>query len=428
MNRFETLPKRTKAIIVSVFTVLILLIVMSVIDLVSLGTLVAHRLVVSNQPLTSGWVKQIGFFYNAPGNTLSNFAIPDPFLGYRLAPNVQLDAWDSNTGEKIGVLKVNQYGFVKNNDDFDDDEPIDSDDFTIVITGGSTVAGNGVPKNSLTISSVLERLLNTYSPEGFILRQPVRVINAGQPGHNSSQEIINMVFDLAYLEPEIWIMFNGINERWYLGELEGATNWHHDEGIVGRTKPSNSSNFRIPLGGFFPATRYLVDQAKDRLPKKIAADTVAKPGYLNNELLLRRGAERYSRNIETSAAIARSQNMGFIYALQPTSGAGNRIFTQEEVSARQRGWPETRWQQYQQFGNLFYDESEIELEKLQSKLADSGSVKLSSMRNVFDQVDERVYADPRHYTAIGNEIIASHLSQIIVELFAEDLYQPAAGS
>jgi hypothetical protein len=172
----------------------------------------------------------------------------------------------------------------------------------------------------------------------------------------------------------------------------------------------------------------LVDQAKDRLPKKIAADTVAKPGYLNNELLLRRGAERYSRNIETSAAIARSQNMGFIYALQPTSGAGNRIFTQEEVSARQRGWPETRWQQYQQFGNLFYDESEIELEKLQSKLADSGSVKLSSMRNVFDQVDERVYADPRHYTAIGNEIIASHLSQIIVELFAEDLYQPAAGS
>ena len=415
------------ALLLSIPTFIALFIMASalvLLEVFSFGTSVIYRIFSIFYSIALFYIRRIGFFRRDSGNILTGFAIPDPYLGYRLKPDIQMDAADPLTELKLGHLHVNRFGYVKNNDDSDDDEAINPEHFVIVVTGGSTAAGIGVHKNSLIFSSILEKRINSHSPLGSVLRQPVQVLNAGQPGHNSSQEMIHMMFDLAFLEPDIWIMFNGINERWYQGEFDGATDWHHHETVV---PGAEYAGINVPLGRFLPATRWLAGTLTKGLMPESDAEAV-RPGYLNNTLMMRSGAARYCRTIEMASSIAQSQQMGFIHALQPTSGAGTHSFTQREIDVRQHRWSEERWQKYQQDANRFYDEFETEAAKFRSRSKDNGKTVLTNMRHLFDHVDETVYRDPRHYSELGHSMIAEHLFNVIVGRFSDDLYEPARSS
>lgn len=78
----------------------------------------------------------------------------------------------------------------------------------ILLLGGSTVFGTGLPGDGDTISSHMERL-----------NPALQVINGGVMGHGSLQELLSYVLNRSTLNPDIAISFSGWND-WNYGVME----------------------------------------------------------------------------------------------------------------------------------------------------------------------------------------------------------------
>ncbi len=102
--------------------------------------------------------------------------------------------------------------------------------YRIAVLGGSTVYTEKVKDNAKTFTAQLENILrNRYSYNN------VQVINAGVPGYNSWESLINLQFRVLDLEPDLIIIYQNTNDVHtrlvipdaYHGDNSGArTQWH----------------------------------------------------------------------------------------------------------------------------------------------------------------------------------------------------------
>jgi len=117
---------------------------------------------------------------------------PHPYLSYYPTPNY-----------RKGKMLHNSLGY--RNDEF----PLEKPDgvFRIVALGGSSTYDVRIADNADTFTAQLERLLR--EDYGY---QNVQVINAGVPGYNSWEILVNLEFRVLDLDPDLVIIYEGTND------------------------------------------------------------------------------------------------------------------------------------------------------------------------------------------------------------------------
>ena len=117
---------------------------------------------------------------------------PHPYLSYYPTPNY-----------RKGLTSHNSLGY--RNDEFSLQKP--GGIYRIVALGGSSTYDVSIKDNADTFTAQLERLLK--EDYGY---QNVQVINAGVPGYNSWEILVNLEFRVLDLNPDLVIIYEGTND------------------------------------------------------------------------------------------------------------------------------------------------------------------------------------------------------------------------
>jgi lysophospholipase L1-like esterase len=117
---------------------------------------------------------------------------PHPYLAYYPTPNY-----------RNGKTLHNSLGY--RNDEFPLEKP--SGLYRIVALGGSSTYDVSIKDNDKTFTAQLEKLLN--EDYGY---PDVQVINAGVPGYNSWEILVNLEFRVLDLDPDLVIIYEGTND------------------------------------------------------------------------------------------------------------------------------------------------------------------------------------------------------------------------
>lgn len=117
---------------------------------------------------------------------------PHPYLSYYPTPNY-----------RKGKTFHNSLGY--RNDEFSLAKP--SGVYRIVALGGSSTYDVRIEDNAATFTAQLENLLK--EDYGY---QNVQVINAGVPGYNSWEILVNLEFRVLDLDPDLVIIYEGTND------------------------------------------------------------------------------------------------------------------------------------------------------------------------------------------------------------------------
>jgi lysophospholipase L1-like esterase len=117
---------------------------------------------------------------------------PHPYLSYYPTPNY-----------RKGLTSHNSLGY--RNDEFPLEKP--SGVYRIVAVGGSSTYDVTIKDNADTFTAQLERLLK--EDYGY---QNVQVINAGVPGYNSWEILVNLEFRVLDLDPDVVIIYENTND------------------------------------------------------------------------------------------------------------------------------------------------------------------------------------------------------------------------
>lgn len=348
--------------------------------------------------------RHIGVFVRGPRNqdrviAIQKCFLKDPLLTFRNAPLSHIPCLDEQ-GNVRGRLTIDEHGFVGNRTMSPPREYFSDDVFNIIVTGGSAVVGCQTSGNERTFASLLEVALNADD----VFRRggrKVQVINAGVAGYSSSQELIYFMFDLQYLNPHMWVMVNGGNEKWKISDacMRGATEWHHHP--IAETRERTLS--------LMPASRHLMDEIIQE-----TRDDATEAGYRNIRGAQRSAAERYARNIEVAAQISKASGALFVHALQPMFGWGRG---RSQIEPQIRGELLRRTDRgYFERMRTFYEESTARLEDLSRKYRDDASCRFWNASDVFDHTTESVYHDPRHYNDLGHWLLAKELATVITKM------------
>jgi lysophospholipase L1-like esterase len=117
---------------------------------------------------------------------------PHPYLVYYPTPNYQK-----------GLTSHNSLGY--RNEEFALEKP--EGVYRIVALGGSSTYDVSIEENEKTFTAQLEKLL--AEEYGY---KNVQVINAGVPGYNSWEILVNLEFRVLDLDPDLVIIYEGTND------------------------------------------------------------------------------------------------------------------------------------------------------------------------------------------------------------------------
>lgn len=332
----------------------------------------------------------IGYVYQNQASNLSG--VQDPLFGHQLLPNSRLSLVNPETGKPYGELLTNSAGFVKNNSSSQDEEPAQEGDFLLLVTGGSTVAGPGVEKNEHTFPAQLEAwFAKNFTPPAGSAYKRIRVLNGGVVGYNASQELVRFLFDYSKLKPQAWLQFNGTNEAWSFGELEGGIVTHYNRRFLGFAAPDP-----VLQAGIFPALQKLgfwgLAKLRPRAQPLLLSLRPEKDGL----------AKRFLETIEQSRVAAEGNGTRHFFILQPSG-----IFTAALEGKDQPSHP-----------------AELSAAQWPAKIDDAreflSQLKPLLSKNHIDGTDlldeaKDPYFDSVHYNQSGNAILAEKVGTLLLE-------------
>lgn len=222
---------------------------------------------------------------------------PHHYLTYMLTPNF-----------KRGKLSHNSRGF--RGDEFDVPKPDGL--FRIVALGGSTTYTQAVKNNAKTFTAQLERAL-----VGDHRRPSVQVINAGVSGYSSWESLINLEFRVIELEPDLIIVYHGVNESHtrlvkpgtYRSDNSGRrSRWIEPRrtlltrSAIGRIVGARLGLWeQVGLGSFVTASQTELPRSGDVKPQALEALTAHPPEF-------------FDRNLRSMVAIARAHQFQVVLA------------------------------------------------------------------------------------------------------------------
>ena len=258
--------------------------------------------------------------------------------------------------------------------------------FRVFVFGGSTLVGWGAPDWG-TIPAFLQQALSAS------VERPVCVLNLGEDGYVSTQELIQLVLRLQEGDvPDAVIFYDGINEVIAAAEA-GVPGTHVTlERLAARFEQQEH-----PLVTWLASTR-LYSMASRITTGGRALQTEAQ--YRHPEVdpveLGRAVAHRYLENYELVQALSHSYGFGFAFFVQPHLALTQKPLTPEEGLMRGRIGAA-----FEQLARSFYRKVRLAAPELQC---------LWDLSAALDARVEQVFIDTTgHVTPEGNRVIAESI-------------------
>jgi lysophospholipase L1-like esterase len=231
-----------------------------------------------------------------------NFAwAPHPYLSYSPTPNY-----------RKGQTFHNSLGY--RSDEFSLEKP--GGVYRIVALGGSSTYDVRIENNAQTFTAQLEKLLK--EEYGY---QNVQVINAGVPGYNSWEMLVNLEFRVLDLDPDLVIIYEGTNDvharlvepSAYRGDDSGRRRawqvprvapWEHSALLRILSRMMNFSR-QVSVDDFVSSSTYMSWPFEFRL-REDNLDPV--------EILKENPPIYFRRNLENMIAIAKEHDTEIMFA------------------------------------------------------------------------------------------------------------------
>jgi hypothetical protein len=292
--------------------------------------------------------------------------------------------------------------------------------YRIVVLGGSTVLNREVPFESNAVR-LLEKKLRQHYPD-----KKIQVINAGKDFYTSEHSLIQYMFKIQDMDPDLIIMWHGVNDMLESCMREGVithgnyqSDYSHNFGIISNivfTYFKPQPLFQIKLLTIDFADNFFRDNLYSDVTipfkKKIKKEYVK--AYLRGENTIEvhdyPSIDAYKRNLSYLMVLANNRNIPIILGNQPSLFKKNN--TAEEVEKIVFPQP-----------LCIKDNKAYSIDSLRYglDLFNAQTKKTASENNItFVDLDKTVpknldnFVDSIHYTKEGNSRIAESLYQMIV--------------
>ena len=226
---------------------------------------------------------------------------PHPYLAYSPTPNYQK-----------GMTSHNSLGY--RNDEFSLEKP--DNVFRIVALGGSSTYDVSIKNNANTFTAQLEKLL--IEEYGYT---NVQVVNAGVPGFNSWEILVNLEFRVLDLDPDLVIIYEGTNDvharlvqpAAYRGDDSGRRQawlpprvalWEHSALLRILSRSMNVTR-QVSIDDFVSAPTYVSWPFESRL-NEVNLDP--------REILAENPPIYFRRNLENMIAVAKEHGVQILFS------------------------------------------------------------------------------------------------------------------
>lgn len=299
-------------------------------------------------------------------------------------------------------MRTDAHGFICNSPEQQRDyAALAQDDsvYKILVCGASVSAGYGVKSGEYSWPALLEKSLNATKamiPAGY---REVAVINASGLGSFPAQELRRFQDETIFLNPNLVLLFS-VSSADY--EYKGNP---VDFGTHAEQKKMNHV-FNYP---WYARQRYIVPNLFECITARLFppsknehAFAFRKEGYVNVT-----AAQYNLSKIRQFKGICDTHGMDFLFFLQPGMGVGNKTYTPAEQSLIkhfERYFFDKKWEEYVRTFNAY-------LAELRPQLTEAYQYDLIDL---FNDVTDTVYCDPRHQNELGHQLLATRIEEIIL--------------
>lgn len=285
------------------------------------------------------------------------------------------------------TLNINEYGFrgpeiTKENKEI----------FRIIVVGGSTTFGTGATSDETTIPGYLQKKIETNHPE-----LDFEVINGGIGSANSETELLFVKNTLLGFEPDLIIIYDGMNDAVHRPVFVFDKNEKNNEStlrlIVNELEKIFLQQYRTPV--FIYYTVFKDPNLRFNFPN---LDSVTDFTTVS----------KWKTHLLEICVLGRNEGFSTVIVVQPIVGSGNKPLTKNELKFAP------------------YNERVLgtvgTIKAMANSLTDMQSycTKTADFTNIFDGIEDPIFFDIAHVSDLGNEIIAENLYQLIFPIIINE--------
>ena len=285
--------------------------------------------------------------------------------------------------QHFNTININQHGFRG-------DELIHSNEqnFRIVLVGGSTIFGSGMPTDSQTIPYELEKLFEQNYTD-------IEVINAGISMITSFEELYHIKNKIFQLNPDVILVYNGANDVEYK---------KIDPEILETSDILQLKDLQQFLRSPVVINRYLIEPLKSNSDDFNSYGRENSTNNLNEQLSYSVASAWYERMNEF-CTLSSSKQIKSIVVIQPTLFHGQKPLTDYEQSIYEK--------------NPFKISTFEKISDMSKNLENCSLV--LNFSDIFKDTNVGIYYDRVHLNYDGNKIVASNLYEKILPIISNDI-------
>ena len=328
-------------------------------------------------------------------------------------------------------LKINSFGFIGNGANDPDLNAFPEKPRNvrrILLLGGSAAAGLGVESNQDTIAAFLERMLNK-SRAGF--GEKYQVLNFGYPGGYTGSELMLLLLNLVYLEPDAVICYDGYNDAW--NSLFEHRRWYLKHGIINWADFSYQHFIllnSIMERSYKPLKMFTYSSV---LISRLTENTVNIEKFMQSYPFYNLSSKIQNKyplldnvtfnNLDAMASYCSMNNIKLFSYLQPTALNDKKKLTETEKN-RINKWftlflnrdQTTSFPEYQSLFVKSFSALEQRYMELGRKYAARPDVHFFSLQDIFVNTSQDVYRDDCHLIREGNRIVAQRMMEDLLKM------------
>ena len=352
--------------------------------------------------------------------------VADPIYGWRLGKAV---AASKPWWPQAGIRLTNHQGFASDGRaafEYQRDKP--DGVFRIVMLGGSTVEGDGVPHFSMNLPAQVRREIQRMHGDA---KGEIEVINAGVGGYASAQEAAYFIEELLAYQPDIAVFYHGWNDLQYaeraISRLRRGLSPFRNEAHDGLQARGQASYSVAGSGLIFlqnVANRTLGSVAGFGLPTvgAVALGKLGRPHPPEPAAATKKEEEdfpeiyaaymerHYAAVVAAATAAARRHGVAVAFLLQPLLGVDGKIPTAVERQIADARPEEMRRRR------AFYAAARAAYADFEAEYGPTSEVCFRDLSaTVFKGLAEPVYEDSGHLDPHGNAIAARGVAAALAD-------------
>ena len=299
----------------------------------------------------------------------------------------------------IRLLEPNQHGdYINiNSDGFRGNEfNFTSNNYKIIILGGSTIFGHVSSSDDTTIPGFLKQ---KFSDDEI----NVEIINAGIPSGYSRSELYYLENYILKYSPDLIILYDGANDGVEPIRDISYKEFNENEFFVNAGLEKNPKSKKSTYSTLLTKFEYKTGLGLAQFISK----SLEKPKMIVNYDKLSDFSSKTMRlenNWEQICSIALENNFKSINIIQPVIGTSDRILSETEKNITV------------QVNSEFLNTINLNKSKIQH------CESILDLRNSFEGMDEvTIYFDSTHMTDFGNKIIANKIYEKIIPIILENI-------